>query len=396
MAQTDKYTLENFDYNRASKKKLVAMVNGSNIIQGTGFLKVISPNNLILTVDGDEYTFDSKGNPVSQNAGSYTLKMAISNVEAIEEGAVGETTNAMTRSVNAETGEVSYEKDTSGNSHAITIDSLNARDQFAIQILKSMLEKTQGPDELSKDEITHYCEAAYNWAGYMVKMSSNSRSVIKDEDTTESAKTEEIGYLDSNTDKLLNNLIVELQKTKLKKVESGKDVYYERVTNPDLNAIMERYVAGSTSGSRVGLKDLIAAVSNIEIDSTAIVEAIYGSTVRNVTVSSSGLGGDENHPVYISGGGFPSRQILASEFKEAAINDFLTFNTNGAVGYSTKKEVKKAILGYLNSYSTIDALSTAVYNSIKTTVDNRIKEWLQAAKVTVDGTDYSITVNTPA
>ena len=239
MAQTDNYTLEPFLYSKASKKKLVAMVNGSNIIQGTGFLKVISPNNLILTVDGEEYTFDSKGNPVSQNASSYILKMAISNVEAIEEGAVGETTNAMTRSIDAETGEISYEKDTSGNSHAITIDSLNARDQFAIQILKSMLEKTQGPDELSKDEITHYCEAAYNWAGYMVKMSSNSRSVIKDEDTTESAKTEEIGILDTNTDKLLNNLIVELQKTNLKKVESGEDVYYERISIPEVNTKLD-------------------------------------------------------------------------------------------------------------------------------------------------------------
>lgn len=271
MAQTDKYTLESFDYNRASKKKLVAMINSSNIIQGTGFLKVISPNNLILTVDGDEYTFNSKGNPVSQNASSYTLKMAISNVEAIEEGAVGETTNAMTRSINAETGEVSYEKDTSGNSHAITIDSLNARDQFAIQILKSMLEKTQGPDELSKDEITHYCEAAYNWAGFMVKMSSDSRSIIKDAETTEEIKEEEIGILDTNTDKLLNNLIAELQKTNLKKVESGEDVYYERVSIPEVNTKLDTLITSinavktALDSQTTALNAIASAISSLEL-----------------------------------------------------------------------------------------------------------------------------------
>lgn len=269
MAQTDKYTLEPFLYSKASKKKLVAMVNGSNIIQGTGFLKVISPNNLILTVDGEEYTFDSKGNPVSQNASNYTLKMAISNVEAIEEGAVGETTNAMTRSINAETGEVSYEKDTSGNSHAITIDNLNARDQFAIQILKSMLEKTQGPDELSKDEITHYCEAAYNWAGYMVKMSSDSRSIIKDAETTEDTKEEEIGILDTNTDKLLNNLIAELQKTNLKKTEGGENVYYERVSIPEVNTKLDTLIT-SVNAVKTALDSQTTALNAIASVKTAL------------------------------------------------------------------------------------------------------------------------------
>jgi hypothetical protein len=56
------------------------------------------------------------------------------------------------------------------------------------------------------------------------------------------------------------------------------------------------------------------------------------------------------------------------------------------------EEVKKAILGYLNAYADLAALSTAIYNSISSIIDNRIKAWLEAAK---DAEGRNLTVNTP-
>lgn len=263
--QQQKYTVEAFDYRSASKRKLVAMVNGSNNIIGTGILKVESPNKLILTVEGEEYIFNSDGNPVSDNAktAKYKIMMGVSQVAAIDKGTVGTTNISMTRSVDS-SGDVSYETDTTlDKSYEITIDNLNARDQFAIQALHSIMEKLPNADALSKDEITHYCEAAYTWAGYMMEMSSKARSVTKDAKTSDNTRKEEVGYLDNNTEKLLNNIIVALEKTDLKE----GNTYSERVINPKLNSILEglQETVGTKKYERVIIKDLDTFLAKVDL-----------------------------------------------------------------------------------------------------------------------------------
>lgn len=267
------FTTEDFDYTAAKEKQLVAMVNEDNGVVGTGILKYNSPNNLNLTVDGVTYTFNSNGQPVSKNAieAGYNLKMGISQMPSIKNGTVGATTHAVTRSVNDD-GDVTYEP--SGvldKTYEITIDNLNARDQFAIQALRGMLEKISNPDEIGKNEITHYCEAAYTWAGYMMTESSKARSVIKDADASDNTKPEEIGYLDTNVEKLLNNIVAALDKTNAKIITEGVEHTAERVTIPEINTKLDTLITSanaiktSLDAQTTALNAIATAIGNLEL-----------------------------------------------------------------------------------------------------------------------------------
>ena len=385
-----KYKIEDFDYDEVKENKLCAITDSSGNLIGTGIPKIKSSNSIVVTIDSVQYIFDSQGNPTSKNAitKGYKIKMAASLVEANTTGTVGATSAAFTRSVDAETGDVTYTpSEILDKTYEITIDNLNARDQFALQALHTIMEKIPNPDELSKDEITHYCEASYLWASYMMVESSKARAVIEDADASDNTKTETVGYLESNTEKLLNNIVAAIERNDIKEVINGSEIYSDRIAIPKLMDFLDAYVKdGNTT---LGLKDLIKAIKNSGGSGSGEVDI---KTIPNINIGNTGLGRDADHPIFMSGGGFPSRQVLGSVFTEAIIHDFLTFNEAGAVGYSTKEEVKKTILGYLNAYADLAALSTAIYNSISSTIDNRIKAWLEAAK---DAEDRSLTVNIP-
>lgn len=385
-----KYKIEDFDYDEVKESKLCAVTDSSGNLIGTGIPKVKSSNSIVLTIDSVQYVFDSQGNPTSKNAitKGYKINMAASQVKANTTGTVGATSAAYTRSVNAETGDVTYTpSEILDKTYEITIDNLNARDQFALQALHTIMEKIPNPDELSKDEITHYCEASYLWASYMMVESSKARAVIEDANISDNTKTETVGYLESNTEKLLNNIVAAIERNDIKEVANGSEIYSDRIAIPKLMDFLDAYVKdGNTT---LGLKDLIKAIKDSGGSGSGEVDI---KTIPNINIGNTGLGRDADHPIFMSGGGFPSRQVLGSVFTEAIIHDFLTFNEAGAVGYSTKEEVKKAILGYLNAYADLAALSTAIYNSISSTIDNRIKAWLEAAK---DAEGRSLTVNIP-
>jgi len=140
--------------------------------------------------------------------------------------------------------------------------------------------------------------------------------------------------------------------------------------------------------------DVSADYSTLEnkLDSIATKLSYLPSNLNQnfYNIGSSGLGRNKDNPLYITGGGggFPSRQVLAAALASDAISDFLTFNSSGAVGYSTKDEVKKAILGWYNSYASVDAL----YNAMESKIDSRIKAWLAKVTVTVDSKTYNLTV----
>lgn len=204
-------------------------------------------------------------------------------------------------------------------------------------------------------------------------------------------------------------------------------IYSEKISNPELNTFLNNYVKHTPTSEEdeqqtVGLDDLINAIKAIgsgqggttEVDFTTLITAlnttqtveVRGSLpVVTTNIGDSGIGRDNTHPLYISGGGFPTRASLGAVFDATILNDFLTFNSAGAVGYSTKTEVKKAILGYLNDYATLSALATAVlseltadtiYNKILSKIDDRISAWLNTAKVTINGTDYPVIATQPS
>lgn len=398
MAVKTTYTLSAFDSDRAASGELCAMISQSYSVgtdttitsdstdfKGTGICRVNTLNNYLFTLNSVTYSFNQKGVPSSINANGYKLVMAKAQLKITLAGNAIKSSNLTV--ITRGTGGTVTDVTTTEGDYTTMVDSLNVRDQFAMQALRGILEHIPDPSSLSDSEIAFYCNAAYQWAANMLTQAANARSTVEDTTSTATTETAEVGTLENNTEKLLNNIVAALEKTDASITVDGSTdkVNAERVTIPEIVSILQAYVKNGES--TVGLNDLINAIKNLKITSEA---------KDTISIGNSGLGRNADNPLYISGGGFPSRQVLASAFTSTLINSFLTFNSSGAVGYSTLTETKKALLGYLNDYTSLSTLATAIYNSIKDTIDERIKAWLNAAKVTVDGTEYSLTVNTPS
>ena len=113
----------------------------------------------------------------------------------------------------------------------------------------------------------------------------------------------------------------------------------------------------------------------------AAIDKLSEGSTGEVSIGNQGLGRDKDHPFYMTGGSFPTRQTLAASLASTAISDFLTFNNNGAVGYSTKAEVKKSILGWLEAYTDLNAFYQDLQTKVTETVDTRVKAWLNATTI---------------
>lgn len=370
------------------------------------------------------------------------------------------------------------------NVSTIEVDSLNARDQFATQVLNGMLAKLPNPAGLSDNEMNYYCNASYQWAANMMAAAARTRTSVSVADGASISNTESIGSLDNNTEKLLNNLVVvttglkNAQESTRETITTGTSTTYsERVTLKDvtmsdlqklleqksgktitteggvttttytgksphdvaveskmdgyqtklveLKNILDAYVAHTATSqsdtkTKVGLDDLINAISaasaaitqaigssgsgsgsgsSSTIDYDDLEDAITGAlsnsqvpgynTGKPFVVSleyTNGLGASGN-PLYVSGiGVFPSRASLTALSNNDGINSFLTFDSNGAARYSDAANVRAALMLWLQDY--------VAESTFKNMLDTRIKAWLtnSGTKVTVNGTDYSITV----
>lgn len=282
------FSAEKFDFSAAKDKQLVALTSssdGTDTVIGTA-IPQYSGNRFNVVIKGEKYIFDSDGNPISQNAitAGYNLKMASSNFNP-QESVVGSTTRSVTRSID-ENGDVTYGPSTLDKTYQITVDNLNARDQFAIQALRGMLEKVPNPDEIGKNEITHYCEAAYLWAGYMMQESSKARSVIKDADASDNTKSEEVGYLETNTEKLLNNIVAALDKTNAKIITEGVEHTAERVTIPEVNTKLDTLIT-SVSAIKTSLDNHTTALNAIKTSLDAQTTALnaIATAIGNLELS---------------------------------------------------------------------------------------------------------------
>ncbi len=234
-----KYQLSKFDSNKAKTYSLVAMVkttvsdtaiienmNSSSVwnsdFKGAGVCKLRSNSGFEFTVEGQTYLFNSNGESAGTTSVDYKLAMAsiIETVGSSGNAATGTQHGSTTRGADGSIVDngVTYEQKT------LAIDSLNARDQFAVEALNSIIAKMeQDPTTLSDAAISHYCQQAYRYAAYMMTASANARGTFEDQTaSTADAKKEAIGSLDSNTDKLINNLIVTLDRVQSKATVDGK------------------------------------------------------------------------------------------------------------------------------------------------------------------------------
>lgn len=251
-----KYQLSKFDSNKAKTYSLVAMVkttvsdtaiienmNSSSVwnsdFKGAGVCKLRSNSGFEFTVEGQTYLFNSNGESAGTTSADYKLAMAsiIESVGSSGNAATGTQHGSTTRGADGSIVDngVTYEQKT------LAIDSLNARDQFAVEALNSIIAKMeQDPTTLSDAAISHYCQQAYRYAAYMMTASANARGTFEDQTaSTADAKKEAIGSLDSNTDKLINNLIVTLDRVQSKATVDGKEVYSQRIDFNGLDVITQ-------------------------------------------------------------------------------------------------------------------------------------------------------------
>lgn len=189
--QKQDFLAEDFRSGEDLGGKVCAVVDGDGKIIGTGIVNEKSPSNLQVTIDGVVYSFNHNGTGISGNASGLTLKLGVTQTEAMSQGNVTTTTNALVKTVDEDTGEVTYSApEILDKTYSITIDNMNARDEFAVCALSKIMEKID-PCAVSKNEIAYYCEKAYLWASYMMAESSKARVAVKEVTTSSNNITEE-------------------------------------------------------------------------------------------------------------------------------------------------------------------------------------------------------------
>ena len=173
--------------------------------KGKGICRTVKSGNLCITIKSVDYVFNNYGLGVSSNALGYKLLMLTLDETSNEEAsAIPWSGYGTTRGVIVEDGtESSTEKDD------INIVGMSARDEFANQALRGILSRIEDPFSLSDNEISYYCEAAYKWASVMMLVAANSRD--KEDTSTQGTTAAEITSLDSNIERLLNNILVAIE-----------------------------------------------------------------------------------------------------------------------------------------------------------------------------------------
>ena len=201
---------------------------------GAGTCKVLS-GRYTLTVKSVSYKFDGFGNPLGPNNTLYKLMLGEIQ-QAVSD--VGNTVNSkatvITEMTQSDSGDIEYNTTVEGTPSTVFLDSLTPRDQFAINALRSMLEHVQDPSSVSDSVMADYCDKAYRWAANMMNMAADARAIFKDSTATDTPEAAEVGVLEDNKEKLLNNIILALERTDEKEttVHNNQNItnYYERVS----------------------------------------------------------------------------------------------------------------------------------------------------------------------
>lgn len=402
------YKLRAFDPVEAESGKLCVMVKNAvtDIITNIDNKGVANPNYVgagicrkggrdtyILIISNVTYQFNEEGRGITTQSDGYKLMMGEANVSIVTSGNASSSSSTTTTTRSTD-GSIDTKVDYSKGSD-VMIDSLNARDEFAVHALRELLKHISDPSVLSDSEMNFYCNTAYRWAANMMEASANARGFFTQTSDGGSGSTESGGTrvnvdessLSSNIEKLLNNVVAALERTKYAETDpiSKVTTYSElvKLKYPELINFLNTYVKGEGE-KKLGLKDLIEAISKV---------GVGGSTSDEVSIGNKGLGRDKDNPIHISGGSFPTKDSLAAALDSTTLASFVTFNDAGAVGYSSKEEVKKAILGWFN-YESLDALYTALEEKVNKTVDTRVKTWLSKTMIMpkVGGDGYQLVV----
>lgn len=276
------YILKPFESSKASSGALCVMVkNGvSDKITNINSDGTVNPNfmgagictqgngGFTMMINGVVYQFNSKGeglHPLSIRTWKLMLGEIEATINTSGNAATSNTTTIVTRGQDGSTTtKVDYSK-----TNDVIIDSLNARDEFAVNVLKQLLSSVPNPSALSNNEMNFFCNRAYQWAANMMEASANARGSFTQEASTTTGTPSNVTTradvttesLSSNTEKLLNNIVSALERTDYAETVSGKVIYHDRVKVQftELMDFLKTYVKNGESV--VGLKDLISAIN---------------------------------------------------------------------------------------------------------------------------------------
>lgn len=276
------YILKPFESSKASSGALCVMVkNGvSDKITNINSDGTANPNfmgagictqgngGFTMMINGVVYQFNSKGeglHPLSIRTWKLMLGEIKATINTSGNAATSNTTTIVTRGQDGSTTtKVDYSK-----TNDVIIDSLNARDEFAVNVLKQLLSSVPNPSALSNNEMNFFCNRAYQWAANMMEASANARGSFTQEASTTTGTPSNVTTradvttesLSSNTEKLLNNIVSALERTDYAETVSGKVIYHDRVKVQftELMDFLKTYVKNGESV--VGLKDLISAIN---------------------------------------------------------------------------------------------------------------------------------------
>lgn len=234
------YDLSEFNATKASQGALCAVVSSDvsvgtidNISNkgvansdfiGAGICKKESSECYSIMVNSVYYQFYASGAGRYPST-SYKLMMAKPVVSLTAEGNSSTSSSTVVYS-RAKDGSISTNV-TYDKTSDLLIDTLNARDEFAINALKELLSRVNDPAVLSDSEMNYYCTRAYQWAANMMSVSADTRGTFKEADTTVAGATTRANIATSSlstpTEKLLNNIMNALE----------RDDYVETITTTD-------------------------------------------------------------------------------------------------------------------------------------------------------------------
>ncbi len=308
------YNISAFDPSKAKGGTLCVMVSSSvsgstianidtsgsaNIsFKGAGICKLDGLDTYCMTIQGVQYKFNKSGAGIYDASGCKVMLASISSNAASSGNAIksSNTTTVTRSSSGSTTTTVDY-----SSSSDIIIDSLNARDEFAVQALKQLLDKVPNPTAVSDSEMSFYCDAAYQWAAHMMEASANARGSFNQQSSSTEVTTTRADVAESslstNTEKLLNNIVSALEKTQgtLNKILEFNNNYYKNGVNITNLGTLVTAINSLTSavGSRVSSVDSAISSNASSISSLSSSVSSLDTRVTALENASSDSGGGD-------------------------------------------------------------------------------------------------------
>lgn len=280
---------------------------------GAGICIKKSHSEVLITIDNSTYSFNYGGNPLGATPTDYRLRLAKIESDVMSVGlAATSTTTSVTKKyipVTKVKGEVKpvISTETTDGGGEVIVDTLTARDQFAVQALKAIMPSIESPTTVDNSVINFYCDVAYRWAAGMMNAAANTRSTY--EDTTKQTISTE--SLETNTEKILYDISQSLDK-------GASDT--RKITElPDL------------------VVDTLPSLSIGQMPNVTMVVSGPVQVSGTIQLGDTGIGRDAQHPLYISGDGMTLSEV------DARIKAWLNATTIVADGTGWKLDVPNSI-----------------------------------------------------